>query len=66
MDSALANLKKAMELLPDDANVIEHLGDVYAKMGKAKEAQEMYNKALKLDPQNGVLQKKLEDLIKNK
>ena len=36
------------------------------KLGKIKEAQEMYNRALKLDPQNGLLQKKLEELIRNK
>jgi hypothetical protein len=35
-------------------------------LDKIKEAQEMYNRAFKLDPQNTLLQKKLEDLIKNK
>jgi len=64
LDSALTNLKKAMELLPDDANVAEHLGDVYAKMGKAKEAQKMYNRAFKIDPKNSSLQKKIEDATK--
>jgi Tfp pilus assembly protein PilF len=66
MESAIKNLKRALELLPSDVNITEHLGDVYTKLGKIKEAQEMYNRALKLDPQNGLLQKKLEDLIKNK
>jgi predicted Zn-dependent protease len=55
-----------MELLPDDANVIEHLGDVYAKMGKAKEAQEMYKRAFKIDPKSSSLPKKIEDATKKK
>ena len=59
-------LKQALELLPDDVNIIEHMGDVYVKLNKTKEAQEMYNRALKIDPKNSSIQKKLEDLIKIK
>jgi predicted negative regulator of RcsB-dependent stress response len=50
--------------LPDDVNVIEHMGDIYVKLNKTKEAQEMYNRALKIDPKNSPIQKKLEDLTR--
>jgi cytochrome c-type biogenesis protein CcmH/NrfG len=59
-------LKQALELLPDDVNIIEHMGDVYVKLNKIKDAQEMYNRALKIDPKNNSIQKKLEDLTKQK
>jgi Tfp pilus assembly protein PilF len=59
-------LKQALELLPDDINIIEHMGDVYVKLNKTKEAQEMYTRALKIDPKNSSVQKKLEDLTKQK
>jgi tetratricopeptide (TPR) repeat protein len=59
-------LKQALELLPDDINIIEHMGDVYVKLNKTKEAQEMYNRVLKIDPKNSSVQKKLEDLTKQK
>lgn len=62
----MKHLKQALELLPDDVNIIEHMGDVYVKLNKTKEAEEMYNRALKIDPQNSLVQKKLEDLIKQK
>jgi predicted negative regulator of RcsB-dependent stress response len=50
--------------LPQDSAIAEHLGDVYLKLGKIKEAQEMYKRALKIDPKNTLLQKKLEDTKK--
>jgi tetratricopeptide (TPR) repeat protein len=59
-------LKQALELLPEDVNIIEHMGDVYVKLNKTKEAQEMYNRALKIDPKNSPIQKKIEDLTKQK
>jgi predicted Zn-dependent protease len=62
----MKHLKQALELLPDDVNIIEHMGDVYVKLNKTKEAEEMYNRVLKIDPKNSLVQKKLEDLIKHK
>jgi Tfp pilus assembly protein PilF len=59
-------LKQALEILPDDINIIEHMGDVYVKLNKIKEAQEMYSRALKIDPKNSSIQKKLDDLTKQK
>jgi tetratricopeptide (TPR) repeat protein len=66
LSSAVKYLKQALELLPDDVNIIEHMGDVYVKLNKTKEAQEMYNRVLKIDPKNSSVQKKLEDLTKQK
>jgi hypothetical protein len=39
---------------------------VFAKGDKEKEAQEMYNRALKIDDKNISLQKKLEEIKKKK
>ena len=65
-DMAIKDLKEAIEILPTDAAIIEHLGDVYSKIGEAKEARQMYERALKIDPKNISLQKKLEDLTGKK
>jgi Flp pilus assembly protein TadD len=65
-DSAIKNLKEAMEILPADAAIVEHLGDVYRKIGRLKEARQTYERALKIDPKNITLQKKLEDLTDKK
>jgi predicted negative regulator of RcsB-dependent stress response len=53
-----------MELMPADAAIIEHLGDIYLKLGRLKEARQMYEKALNIDQKNKSLQNKLKDLIK--
>jgi predicted negative regulator of RcsB-dependent stress response len=42
------------------------MGDVYVKLNKTKEAQEMYNRVLKIDPKNSSVQKKLDALTKQK
>jgi tetratricopeptide (TPR) repeat protein len=66
LGSAEKYLKQALELLPDEVDILEHMGDVYVKLKKVKEAREMYDHALKIEPQNSSVQKKLEDLIKQK
>ncbi|MGZ3579862.1 MAG: tetratricopeptide repeat protein, partial [Syntrophales bacterium] len=66
MDLAIKYLKEASDGLPNDPTIAEHLGDAYAKAGRASEAAEIYRQALKLNPANGDLQKKLNDLIKGK
>jgi Tfp pilus assembly protein PilF len=62
----LNQLKRALELLPDDPNIIEHLGDVYLKIGQNKNAAEYYRKAVKIDPNNSALKKKLDKLMSEK
>ena len=66
MDLAIKYLKEASDGLPNDPTIAEHLGDAYTKAGQASEAVEVYKQALKLNPANGDLQKKLNELIKGK
>ncbi|HEX9160644.1 MAG TPA: tetratricopeptide repeat protein [Thermoanaerobaculia bacterium] len=51
LDLAEKYLSDATRLLPRDATVHEHLGDVFAKRGNYKRALEMYRVALTLDPE---------------
>ena len=46
------NLERAAELVPGDAVVFEHLGDVYAALGRTREAREFYERALDLEGEN--------------
>ena len=55
-------LEKAVELLPDDPLVREHLGDVYRAAGDADKARGAYRKALELDPQAKGVREKLKGL----
>ena len=52
--------------MPDDANIMEHLGDVYLKIGQDKEALDHYRNAVKIDSDNSTLKKKLDTLIYKK
>jgi tetratricopeptide (TPR) repeat protein len=47
---ALETYQKAIQLTPDDANLHNNLGTVYAAMGKFTEAQAEFQKAAQLDP----------------
>jgi tetratricopeptide (TPR) repeat protein len=50
-DLAEKYLTDATRLLPRDATVHEHLGDVFAKRGNYKRALDLYHLALTLDPE---------------
>src|SRR5260221_13600640 len=50
LDLAEKYLTEATHLLPHDATVREHLGDVFAKRGDYRHALELYKTALTLDP----------------
>lgn len=56
---ALTELKKAVDLLNDDAVIYEHLGDVYKAMGNRAEAERSYRRALELDPGSINIEEKL-------
>jgi len=56
---ALLKLKEASEREHDPV-IFDHLGDVYLKLNKKKEAQEAYLKALDLDPDMEKVREKLE------
>lgn len=47
-DEALAKIEKASELIPDEAIVYEHLGDIYSAKNNKEKAQVAYKKAVSL------------------
>ncbi len=49
---ARALLERAARLVPDDAVVAEHLGDVYRRLGESRRARSQYRRALDLDGDN--------------
>ena len=63
---ALKYLREAAAAMPEDSAIAEHLGDALLKDKRAGEALEVYRGALKLSPGNKSLQKKIDDLRKQK
>ncbi|MBL8631003.1 MAG: tetratricopeptide repeat protein [Rhodospirillaceae bacterium] len=66
---AVSYLEKAVELEPADPTLNEHLGDVYWKVGRKKEARFQWQRALTLKPeakQKVSLQAKLEQGLAQK
>lgn len=57
---ALEELKKAVNLIPDDPIVYEHLGDVYRALGNREEAERCYQQVLKMNPDNAAVKEKLQ------
>ena len=51
LDLAEKYLSDAAQLLPHDATVHEHLGDVFAKRGDYRRALDLYREALTLEPE---------------
>jgi pentatricopeptide repeat protein len=61
----MTELEKANQLTPDDSTITEHLADSYLKLSRIEKAEELYERALKLDPkpdQKERLQKKIKEL----
>lgn len=54
-DEALAAVKKAREMFPDDLNLILTEADVYFKLGKTEKFAELMKEAVKRDPSNPLL-----------
>lgn len=46
---ALLYMERAAEMEPDDPTVAEHLGDVYAKLGRMEDAKRLWAQALELN-----------------
>ncbi len=66
-DLALEYLKKAAALVPDDPIILEHLGDAYMKMNTPEKALQYYRRSLsKRTSDKADIQKKIEDIIKNR
>jgi tetratricopeptide (TPR) repeat protein len=51
----------ANQLQPNDRNYVEHLGDIYAKMGDSAKALELWKQAKTLGSRNTVLDKKIQN-----
>jgi tetratricopeptide (TPR) repeat protein len=61
-DQALTDLLRAeQKLTHDDPVVLEHIGDVCAKLNKTGQALDSWQKALNLDPQNKKLANKIDN-----
>jgi len=55
-EAVIEKMKAVLEIVPEDANALNYLGYTYAEMGiKLDEAQQMIEKALQIDPDNGYI-----------
>ncbi len=61
---ALPYLERAADLDNENAEVFEHLGDIYLIEGQRMKASEAWEKSLELDPSNEALRQKYEEIIK--
>ena len=57
-EKALEDLERATNIV-EDAVILEHLGDVYMKLGEPGKAREVYKKALEFAPDNKNLKNKI-------
>ena len=58
---ALIQLQKAAKLKENDKNILEHLGDIYFKLGQINKSIDLWKKAKELNSENKILLKKIED-----
>lgn len=63
-DEAIDKFKKQIELVPNQANPYDSLGDGYRAAGNRQEAINAYHKALEINPNAKRTKKKLKDLEK--
>jgi tetratricopeptide (TPR) repeat protein len=63
-EESVINLKKAASMT-EDAVIYEHLGDAYLRISKKEKAIKTYKKALKLEPENKRIKKKLNEVSGN-
>lgn len=55
-------IKLAIDQGSPSAEILEHMGDVYLQLNNKDEAREFYRMALKLNPENEILQQKLKQI----
>ncbi len=65
-DEAIKVFKKQVEIMPNEANSYDSLGDGYKSVGKIDLAIEQYKNALKVDPKYEASRKKLDELKNQK
>jgi len=58
-ENALMYIEKSLEKAPNNAEVLEHLGDVNIKLGKKEDAKKAWQKAKDLGASSDRLNKKL-------
>jgi tetratricopeptide (TPR) repeat protein len=58
---ALIHIKKSVEKREDSAVVVEHLGDVFFKLGSIEDARNQWKRALELEKENKRLKLKIEN-----
>jgi Flp pilus assembly protein TadD len=61
LDSARAELERAIRLVGEDPIILEHLGDVQLAGEDRDAAHRTYRRALELDPENETLQEKVNE-----
>jgi len=55
-EALIDQMKSIIEIAPDDANALNYLGYTYAEMGiRLDEAQQLIEKALRVEPDNGYI-----------
>ena len=59
-EEARQSLEKAVSLLPTDATLRDHLGDVYLSLNLKQQAVEQWQKSLELDPGKEMIQEKID------
>src|ERR1039458_6362186 len=61
-EEALVQLRRAVDLIKDDATLCGHLADVLLKVGKTEEALAVLHHASELDPVNKEISEKFQKL----
>ena len=64
-DKALDDFKVAINKMPEDPVIHDHLGDTYYKMGKLREAIRHWQESYKRDPKESVRNKLEENNVSN-
>jgi predicted negative regulator of RcsB-dependent stress response len=64
-EKALKEIKKAMETEKDDPVILEHLGDVYLKLGNEEDAKGAWERSLENHEKVEGLKDRVEEKIKN-
>lgn len=60
-EEALIFIKKALNYFEGSTEVFDHLGDIYIKLNEKNKAIDAWNKALKLEPFNESIMKKIKE-----
>jgi Tfp pilus assembly protein PilF len=64
-ENAIRYLENASVVI-EDAEIFEHLGDVYFKTGSADQALKNWKKSLEIDPEREQVRDKIKEAKKNK